>query len=81
MKIRVIKTASNAKAVQIVRYQNNQRIVLQHIGSAHTAEALSDLVVLAEEWIKDYTRQLSIFPDENPNRMLHLNHSTFIGIK
>ena len=81
MRIRIVKTASRAKAVQVVRYQNNRRIVMQHIGSAHNSEALSDLMTLAEEWIKDYTRQLSIFPDENPNRLLHLNHSTFIGIK
>jgi hypothetical protein len=81
MKIRIVKTASKAKAVQVVRYKNNKRIVMQHIGSAHTAEALSDIMTLAEEWIKDYTRQLSIFPDENPNRLLHLNHSSFIGIK
>jgi transposase len=81
MKIRVVNTASNAKAVQVVRYQNNKRIVLQHIGSAHSEEALHDLMILAEEWMKDCTRQLSIFPDENPNRLLHLNHSTFIGVK
>ena len=81
MKIRIVKTASKANAVQVVRYQNNKRIVLQHIGSAQTAEALSDLMKLAEEWIKDFSRQLSIFPDENPNKLLHLNHSTFIGIK
>ena len=81
MKIRVVKTASKAKAVQVVRYQNNKRIVLQHIGSAHTTEALNDLMILAEEWVKDYTRQLSIFPDESPNRLLHLNHSTFNGVK
>lgn len=81
MKIRVVKTASKAVAVQVVRYQNNKRVVLQHIGSAHSAEALNDLKVMAQEWIKDYTRQLSIFPDENPNRMLHLNHCTFIGVK
>lgn len=81
MKIRIITTASNAKAVQIVRYQNNKRIVLQHIGSAHTEEALDELKILAEEWIKDYNKQLSIFPDENPNSLLHLNHSTFIGVK
>jgi len=54
---------------------------LEHIGSAHTEEALRDLVVMAEEWIKNYTHQLSIFPDENPNKLLHLNHSTFIGVK
>ncbi|MCF8345508.1 MAG: IS1634 family transposase [Bacteroidales bacterium] len=81
MKIRVVKTASKAKAVQVVRYQNSKRIVLQHIGSAHTEEALNDLMILAEEWIKDYTRQLSVISDENPNKLLHLNHSTFIGVK
>lgn len=81
MKIRIITTASNAKAVQIVRYQNNKRIVLHHIGSAHTDEGIEDLKLLAEEWIKDYNHQLSIFPDENPNKLLHLNHSTFIGVK
>ena len=81
MKIRIIKTASNAKAVQVVRYQNNKRIVLHHIGSAHSDEGLVDLKILAEEWIKDYNHQLSIFPDENPNKLLHLNHSTFIGVK
>lgn len=81
MKIRVIRTASNAKAVQVVRYQNNKRVILQHLGSAHTEAALADLLLLAEEWIKSYSEQLSIFPDENPNSLLHLNHCTFIGVK
>ena len=81
MKIRVVKTASNAKAVQVVHYKNNKRVILQHIGSAHTEEALNDLVIIAEEWIKDYSKQLSIFPDENPNKLLLLNHCNFIGVK
>lgn len=54
---------------------------MHHFGSAHTEEALNDLKVMAQEWIKDYTNQLSIFPNENPNRLLHINHSTFIGVK
>jgi hypothetical protein len=58
IKIRVVKTASKARTVQVIRYQNNKRIVLQHIGSAHTEEALNDLMILAEEWIKDNTSQL-----------------------
>jgi transposase len=81
MKIRVVKTASKAQAVQVVRYQDNKRIVMQHIGSAHSEEELSDLMILAEDWIKDNTNQLSIFPDKNPSKLLHLNHSSFIGIK
>jgi len=43
MKVRVVKTASNANAVQVVSYQNNTRIVLQHIGSAHSEAELNDL--------------------------------------
>jgi len=81
MKIRIVKTASKAMAVQVVSYRNNKRIILQHIGSAHTEEALNELMTLAEEWIKDQGSQLSIFPDENPNKLLHLNYSTFIGVK
>lgn len=81
MKIRVVNTGSKAKAVQVVRYQNNKRIILQHIGSAHTEEALTELLLMAEEWIKSYSEQLSIFPDESPNRVLHLNHCEFIGVR
>lgn len=81
MKIRVVKTASKAKAVQVIRYQNNRRIVLQHIGSAHNEVELEKLIIVAGEWIKDYSTQLSIFPDESPNKLLHLNHCTFIGVQ
>lgn len=81
MKIRVVKTASKAKAVQVIRYQNNRRIVLQHIGSAHNEVELEELIIVAGEWIKDYSTQLSIFPDESPNKLLHLNHCTFIGVQ
>jgi transposase len=81
MKIRVVMTASKAKAVQIVRYQNNKRTILHHIGSAHTEAELDELLLLAEEWIKDFSKQLSIFPDESPNKLIHLNHCTFIGVQ
>jgi len=81
MKIRVVKTASDARAVQVVRYQNNKRTILQHIGSAHTEAELEELILLAEEWMKDYSSQLSIFPDENPGKLLHLNRCTFIGVQ
>ena len=52
MKIRVVKTASNAKAVQVVRYQENKRIIMKHIGSSHTKEGVDELKLLAEEWMK-----------------------------
>jgi transposase len=81
MKIRVVKTASKADAVQVVQYQNNKRVIMQHIGSAHDDEELNELILIAEEWIKNFSNQLSIFPDEHPNSLLHLNHCTFVGVK
>lgn len=54
---------------------------MHHVGSAHTEEALYDLVLQGEEWIKDYSSQLSVFPDENPNKLLHLNHCIFLGVQ
>ena len=62
MKIRVIKTASKANAVQVVRYQDNKRIVLQHIGSAHTTEALSDLMIIGRRMDKGLQRATLYFP-------------------
>jgi hypothetical protein len=62
MKIRVVKTASQAKAVQVVGYYQNTRKILHHVGSAHSKEELENLMILATEWIKDYSNQLSIFP-------------------
>jgi len=44
MKIRVIKTATKAQAVQVVRYQNNKRIIMKHIGSARNAAELDELL-------------------------------------
>ena len=76
MKIRIVKTASMANAVQVVRYQNNKRVVLRHLGSAHSEAELNNLLLMAEEWIKHYGNQLSIFADENPNKLLHLNQIT-----
>jgi transposase len=81
VKVRVIKTASKASAVQIVHYQNNKRIILQHIGSAHNKDELNELLLIAQERIKDFSGQLNIFPDDNPNKLIHLNHSSFIGVK
>ena len=81
MKIRVVKTASKAKAVQIVRYKNNKRVILQHIGSAYSETELDELLIIAEEWMKNFSKQLSIFPDESPNKLIHLNHCTFIGVQ
>lgn len=80
MKIRVVNTASNAKAVQAVRYQNNKRIIVRHFGSSHTEEELKELLLLANEWLKDFSGQIPIFPEDNPNQLLHVDYCSFIGV-
>lgn len=81
MKIRVVQTASGASAVQVVQYKNNKRIIVQHIGSSHTGEGIDELKLIAAEWIKNHSAQLSLFADENPNKLLHLNHCSFLGLR
>jgi glycosyltransferase 2 family protein len=80
MRIRVVKTASNTKAVQAVRYQNNKRIIVRHLGSSHTEEELKELLFLANEWLKDFSGQIPIFPEDNPNQLLHVDYCSFIGV-
>lgn len=65
MKIRITKTASGAQVVQIVKYKNNRRIILQHIASAHSDSELNELKILANDWIKNSTEQVRIFFTQN----------------
>jgi transposase len=81
MKVRVVPTASNGKAVQVVNYLNYKRVILKYIGSAHTDNELKELLLLAEQWIQDYSGQLSLFPESSLGNLLLLNHSSFIGVK
>lgn len=46
--IRKVRTSSGATAVQIVRYVNRKCVVVRHVGSARTEEALQVLWQEAE---------------------------------
>ena len=62
--LRTTKTASGATAVQVVRYNYRKRIVVKHIGSAHTPEDLLSLKQTARNWIEQETHQLRLFPQD-----------------
>jgi len=62
--IRTVKTASGAMAIQVIRYLERKRVVVKHIGSAHTPEELLSLKKTAREWIEQQTRQQHLFPPE-----------------
>lgn len=61
--LRTTKTASNATAVQVIRYVNRKRVVVKHIGSAHTPDELASLQLTGKKWIEQETRQQNLFPD------------------
>ena len=73
--IRTVKTASGATAVQIIRYENKKRIVVRHIGSAHTDDELTVLRHEAELIREQLSPQLSLFPlSESQPRLVHKDH-------
>lgn len=73
--IRTVKTASGAKAIQIIRYTQGKRIVVSHIGSAHTGDEVNALYRKAELVREQLDGQLSIFPAEAlPAGLMHMDH-------
>lgn len=70
--VRATKTASGATAVQIVQYRFRKRIVVKHIGSAHTKEDLASLKNIAARWIEQATRQLTLLPMDKKRASLPL---------
>lgn len=81
--IRTTKTASGATAVQVVRYQHRQKIVVKHIGSAHTAAELAELKQIAGAWIRKESRQPPLFllPKTSSSRLLPLDKCRYLGFR
>jgi transposase len=82
-RIRTVKTTSGATAVQIVKYVKRKTVVLTHIGSAHTADALSALKEEAEIQIEKTAMQKSLFPKERQREspVLVINKSQYLGVR
>lgn len=62
--VRIASTASGATAVQVIRYRFRKRIVVKHIGSAHSEEEIVSLKQIANRWIETTTQQQELFPTE-----------------
>lgn len=79
--IRTVKTSSKASAIQVVRYENRRRIIVVHIGSAHTAEELVSLKQTAKVWIEKTTRQKQLLPDNKPSdSLIPIDKCQFLGV-
>ena len=58
LRIRVVKTASGANAVQVVYYKNGKRIIFKHIGSASSSNELESLKLVAKDVIKNFDPEI-----------------------
>jgi len=80
LRIRVIKTASGANAVQVVYYRNRKRVVFKHIGSAKTCQELVSLKLVAEDLIKNFNPEIPLFEEAKLDNLLYLDKSEFLGV-
>lgn len=64
-RIRTVRTASGAIAVQVIWYENNKRNIAKHIGSAKNNDELEVLRSCAKQYIAENEPQLSLFPEPN----------------
>nr|WP_068866947.1 hypothetical protein [Prosthecochloris sp. CIB 2401] len=69
LKIRKVRTASGATAVQVVQNKGKQRSFLKHIGSAHDKHELTLLLDEAKQFIKAHCRQPDLFADIDPGTL------------
>ena len=80
LSIRVVKTKSNARAVQLVKYVQRKTIVVEHIGSARNEDELATLKATARSRIDKIIQQQSLFPSsESSDNVLLLSKTNYIG--
>ena len=80
--VRKTKTASGAIAVQIVRYQYRNKIIVKHIGSAHTKEDLIALTKIADDWIEKENHQLPLpLPKIQKQTLIPIDKCQYLGFQ
>ena len=80
LRIRVIKTASGAQAVQVVYYRNRKRVIFKHIGSAKSIQELESLKLVAQDVIKNFNPEIPLFEEAKLDNLLYLDKSEFLGV-
>lgn len=67
LRLRKVRTASRATAVQIVTKRHGKLTVIDHLGSAHTPAQLATLEEAGREKINESTGQLALDLDTGSN--------------
>jgi len=63
-RIRSTRTKSNSIAIQVVKYEKRQTVVLKHIGSSKEKKEIDLFKIAAKQWIKKNDPQLSLFANK-----------------
>jgi hypothetical protein len=79
-KIREVKYPANSVSIQVYKIENRKRVIVRHIGTAHNEQEKSDLLSLANEFIEKVSKQLHLFENDQPNNILYVNQTEFIGV-
>lgn len=80
LKIRVVKTASNSRAVQIVYYSNRKTKIFKHVGSGSTDDQVEELRLIALDLMNKVSPLLPLDEDPKFHNILSIEKSEFIGI-
>lgn len=79
LSIRKVKTKSGATAIQVVVYEGKKSKIIKHIGSGKDNSEISLLKEKAEEFIGEYSGQLSLFNKPTQN-ILFVDRAKCIGV-
>lgn len=80
LRIRVVKTASGANAVQVIYYRNRKRVIFKHVGSANSDQELESLKIVAQDVINNYNPEIPLFEEVKFNNLLYLDKTEFLGV-
>jgi hypothetical protein len=79
--IRKVRTASGATAVQVVRNEGKKRVVIRHVGSAHTEDECERLLAEAEKYAEAHRRQPNLFAEVSaPGPKLDLARTKLVSV-
>ena len=83
LSIRTTKTGSGATAVQIVRYEQRKKVIVAHMGSAHTDAELHSLKSAAHSFIERHLKQLRLLsdPSASKNTLIALDKCRYVGMR
>ena len=79
LKVRAVKTASGATAIQVVQYHGHRAQIIKHIGSAKTPGGIAALTQRAQEFITTHTQQVALFT-ESRQKVLFVERSECVKI-